>query len=164
MVAEVKKFTQTKVAKKRYYARVPGSRFCHEDGTETYFFHGFADINIKEHQDEINLIIDKNPNIYLPEHLPEKLPEVPQNALSEAELASKESALRGVPNKTAQEVGSVESSAGVPSDPNASTVDQALQAAVFKHAPNVVGPGASHVKPLSPMQATVIAAAPSVSR
>src|SRR6266850_2528848 len=116
-------FTQTPCEKKRYYARVAGSRFCHDDGTETYFYHGFADISVLEHQKELDIIIGKNPNIYLPSALPEPLPAVPQNALSEAELTAAERALAGVTGKTAQDIGPVSDQAGKPSDPNASTVD-----------------------------------------
>lgn len=158
-----KTFTQTKTMKKRYYARVPNSRFCHEDGHETYFLHGFADIEILEHQEEINKILGKNPNIYLPTKAPESLPEVPQNALSEAELSAAEAALRGVPGRIAQEMGKPDANAGVPSDPNASTVDQDLQAAVFKHAPKIIGPGAGTVKPIPAIEATAPGAASSVS-
>ncbi len=164
MVETPKKFTQTKCPVKRYYARVSGSRFCHEDGTETYFLHGFADIGIKEHQEEIDMILGKNPNIFLPTKAPEKLPEVPQNALSEAELAAAEAALRGVPGRTAQEVGAPDTNAGMPTNPNESTVDKELQAAVFKNAPKVVGPGANLVKPIPAAQAVIPGAASSVSK
>jgi len=164
MVEVPKKFTQTKCLVKRYYARVPGSRFCHEDGTETYFLHGFADIAIKEHQEEIDMILGKNPNIFLPNKAPEKLPEVPQNALAEAELLAAEAALRGVPGRTAQEVGAPNANAGLPTNPNESTVDKDLQAAVFKNAPQVVGPGAKVIKPIPAAQAVIPGAASSVSK
>src|SRR6266851_840283 len=101
-MVEQKVFSQTKTDKKRYYARVAGSRFCHEDGTETYFYHGFADIDILEHQKEIEKILGKNPNIYIQEKMPEVLPEVPQNALSEAELAAQERQLNALPGRIAQ--------------------------------------------------------------
>lgn len=158
---EARRFTQTKTAKKRYFARVANSRFVHEDNTETYFLHGFADVDILEHQQEIDMILGKNPNIFVSDKLPEKLPEVPQNALSEAELAAQEASLRGLPGRTAQEVGPAQQNAGVPTDPNQSTVDQELQAAVFKNAPKVIGPGASVVKPIPEVAMT--GAATSVS-
>lgn len=163
-MAEARTFTQTKAPKKRFFARVAGSRFCHDDGTETYFYHGFADIEILEHQQEIERILGKNPNIYIPSQLPEKLPDVPQNALAEAELREKENALRNVKGVTAQEAGAVPLNAGSPSDPNASSVDQELQAAVFRNAPKVVGPGAATIKPVAAIPAApVSAAATSVS-
>jgi hypothetical protein len=163
-MAEPKVFSQTKTTKKRYYARVNGSRFCHEDGTETYFFHGFADIDIREHQQEIDKIIGKNPNIYLPNALPEPLPLVPQNALSEVELATAERAQSGVLGKTAQEIGKIDATAGAPTDANASAVDLELQAAVFKNAPRVVGPGAANViKPIAVEQVPVSPVASSIS-
>src|SRR5258708_12333615 len=124
---QARTFTQTPTNKKRYYARVAGSRFCHDDGTETYFVHGFADISILEHQKELDMIIGKNPNIYLPEKLPEPLPSVPQNALSEAELAAAEAALKGVPEKTAQDVGAVDSNAEALTDLIHSTVNPEFQ-------------------------------------
>ncbi len=161
-------FTQTPCAKKRYYAKVAGSRFCHDDGTETYFLHGFADISILEHQKELDVIIGKNPNIYLPgkDQLPEPLPPVPQNALSEAELTAAERALIGVTGKTAQDIGPVTETAGRPSDPNASTVDADLQKAVFGNAGTIkVGPGATKViQPIAADQIPVTAVAPSVSK
>lgn len=165
MVAEARKFTQTSAPKKRYYARVAGSRFCHDDGTETFFYHGFADVSILEHQQELDMIVGKNPNIYIPEKLPEALPEVKQNALSEAELVAAENAAKNARGRTAQEVGEVPASAGIPTDLNASTVDRELQAAVFKDSPKAVGPGAA--RPITPIQATQVApsaAAPSVSK
>jgi len=157
-----KTFTQTKTERKRYYARVPNSRFVHEDNTETYFLHGFADIDILEHQQEIDKILGKNPNIFIPTKAPEKLPEVPQNALAEAELAAAEAALRGTPGRTNQEVGPTDPNAGVLSDPNASAIDKDLQAAVFKNAPKIIGPGANKVQPIPAVQAN--AAAMSVSK
>jgi len=159
-------FTQTPTEKKRYYARVAGSRFCHDDGTETYFFHGFADIAILEHQKELDMIIGKNPNIYLPDKLPEALPEVKQNALSEAELTAAERALTAVTGKTAQEIGPVNDQAGRLSDPNASTVDADLQRAVFGNAGTLkVGPGAAKViQPIAAEQISATAVAPSVSK
>lgn len=160
-------FTQTPCEKKRYYARVAGSRFCFDDGSEIYFLHGFADVAILEHQKELDAIIGKNPNIYLPDKLPEALPEVKQNALSEAELTSAERALAGVTGKTAQDIGPVSDQAGKPSDPNASTVDADLQAAVFgKSGTLKVGPGAAKnaIQPISTEQIPVTPAAASVSR
>lgn len=161
-MAEPKRHTQTPCDAKRYYARVPNSRFVHEDGHETYFYHGFADVRIKEHQDELNMIIGKNPNIFLPDKLPEKLPEVPQNALSEGELIAQEAALRGTKGRTAQEMGAPDPNAGAPTDPNQSTVDKDLQAAVFAAAPRVIGPGAGTVKPIPEVKA--VGAATSVSK
>src|SRR6267143_2914434 len=158
-MTEPRKFTQTPCETKRYFARVPNSRFVHEDNTETYFLHGFADISILEHQKEIDMILGKNPNIFVPTKAPERLPEVPQNALAEAELAAAEAALRGVPGRTAQEIGTPDPNAGVPTDPNASSVDKDLQAAVFKNAPKVIGPGAASVKPIPVAQAATLGAA-----
>lgn len=162
MQMQARTFTQTSAPKKRYYARVAGSRFCHDDGTETYFFHGFADISILEHQKELDMIVGKNPNIYIPEKLPEALPEVKQNALSEAELAAAEAANRKTPGRTAQEVGEVPANAGLPTDLNTSTVDIELQAAVFKDGPKPVGPGA--IRPIQPATMPANAAASSVSK
>lgn len=166
MAQEVRRFTQTPSEKKRYYARVAGSRFCHDDGSETYFLHGFADISILEHQKELDAIIGKNPNIYLPSALPEPLPPVPQNALSEAELAAAERVQTGVKGHVAQEIGTLPATAGMPTDPNASAVDADLQAAVFKSSgiPKV-GPGAAQaIQPIAADQIPVAPAATSVSK
>lgn len=163
---QARTFTQTKCDKKRYYARVSGSRFCHDDGTETYFLHGFADVSVLEHQKELDAIIGKNPNIYLPDKLPEALPEVKQNALSEAELTAAERALAGVTGNTAQEMGPVGDQAGKLSDANASTVDADLQRAVFGNTGVVkVGPGAKNaIQPIAADQVPADAVAPSVSK
>ncbi len=153
-MVEPKVFTQTPTAKKRYYSQVAGSRFITEDGTEIQFRYGFADIDILEHQKELDKILGKNPVIYIPEKLPEKLPEVPQNAKSEAEIAAAEAALRGTIGKVSGDA-NLSATPGVPTDPNASAVDKDLQAAVFG--------GAEPIKKVSPENAIKAGAAASVS-
>jgi hypothetical protein len=138
---------------KRYYARVPDSRFVFSDTQEAIFLHGFVDINertapgkfqgltkedpnngrpkYKVYQEELDAILGRNPMIFIQDKLPEKLPEVPQNAKSEAAIAAEDSALLKVAGidkvVVQQQVGPAGS--GAPTDVNMSTADPELSKA-----------------------------------
>jgi len=139
------------MSSKRYYSKVAGSRFCFSDGQDVIFAFGFTDINEKSapgkfqgttqedpnngrlryqvYQEELDAILGRNPLIFVQDKLPEKVPEVQQNALSEADLRAKDTALaRAVGNNLVaqQEIG-VSGGDGQPTDPNASTADIALR-------------------------------------
>lgn len=145
---------------KRYYSKIAGSRFIFGNGQEITFFFGRADIgpdmpggmDIYQHtnpdgkhavnglqcwqvyQQELNAILGKQTNIYLPEVMPIDAPNVSQNAKSEAEIAAGEAALKaGSAVKTQQEMGAFQGT-GAPTDVNQSTVDPAIRAAMMGNA------------------------------
>ena len=176
---------------KRYYAKVPDSRFVFSDMQEAIFLHGFVDINERTapgkfqglsadnpnngrpkyqvYQEELDAILGKNPMIFIQTKLPEKVPEVAQNAKSEAAIAAEDAALVKVAGadhiQVQQQIGPV--GGGAPSDPNASTADPALTQ-VFSSVP------AESIKPIAAPTSNKLAeiraaaanagAAPSVSR
>lgn len=177
-----------KIEGKRFFAKIPGSRFVFSDGEEAVFAHGFCDLNEltvqgeysvpNENQNcihngkprlqvylmELNAILGKNPNIFVPEKLPEKMelngkipvttksgrvydtPANPgANASTEIEIQQAEAATRAAGTVRVQQQTDVPGS-GMPSPVEQSTVDVDLQAAMLgatKMPPQVIGPGAS---------------------
>ena len=121
---------------KRYFAKVASSRFIFSDGVEVFFHYGRLDIGPETHPDmwqayqkELDAILGKNPMIFVDNNQIEKQPEVKQNAKSEAEVAAGDSALGGNV-KVSQEIGQF-TGTGQPTDPNQSTVDPTLRAAMM---------------------------------
>lgn len=143
----------TQVAAKRYYAKVKNSRFVFEDGTEVLFINGYADIYKEKHKQELDAILNKNPNIYVPDTTVEPLPTVQQNAKSAAEIATQDAVLAkaaGANFSVQQEVGPVmvnnetpDIGQGPVANVNISSIDPDLQAAMLNSTPKVIGPGAS---------------------
>lgn len=155
------KIYQHKVATpKRYYSNVPGARFIFEDGHEAFFRYGFYDTASEQEIYELNAIMGNNPTFYDKETMAvEAAPAVPQNAASEAEIASQDAVLARTGNMTriTQEMGlpvgqiNVEQifgeSAGTPQNP--ALVDAALQqaAAEVRANPTIAPPPAVIVAP-----------------
>lgn len=125
---------------KRYFCKVAGMRFIFEDGVEGYFHFGRLDVgpetfpdNWKQYQKELNNILGKQTNIFIPEALPMEAPVVTQNAKSEAEIAAADAAIiKGAKGQVniKEEIGTAGTS-GMPTDVNQSTIDPALQAAMM---------------------------------
>lgn len=155
---------------KRYYAKIAGSRFVFSDGFEIHFNYGFYDLKESEHMDEyvvhdenqnrfkngrrkfdvykleLDEILGKNPNIYIPEKPPISTaitgnipisgtkgrvydrPANPLNtALSEQELRDGERALAAAGAQINQEVGVP--GTGMATDVNQGSLDQDILAA-----------------------------------
>lgn len=165
----------------RFYAKIAGSRFIFSDGTEAVFGHGFIDINeqtcpgeyevsvdnqnsrkngrkkVDVYQQELIEILGKNPNIYVPEKLPEKMEvkgtkvDPAANAFTEVELAQKEREVELAAKgnvRVEQQVGNAGVGAGIASHPDVSTVDPEIAAEMLasRQAPHeVVGPGADKI-------------------
>jgi len=149
------------MSSKRYYSKIAGSRFCFSDGQDVVFAFGFADVSEKSasgkfqgttkddpnngrlryvvYQEELDAILGRNPLIFVQEKLPENMPEVKQNAESEAAIREKEAALvraAGGNVRTQQEINVAGD--GQPTDPNASTADPILRQAFANDGAQVV--------------------------
>lgn len=158
---------------KRYFSKIPGSKYIFQDGSEIIFHHGRHDFNpddypgpfisqsekhplngqpkAKVYQDELEylcksgnpLIFDQG-NIPVDIKLPDRL-DPTRNAQSEANVQRQDAALRTAGKVV--EMGEVNSGGdGRPSDPNVSAVDPALQAALFNS--KTTGHGASKIEQL----------------
>lgn len=169
---------------KRYFAKCAGSRFCHTDGTETIFHFGRADIENPWHQKELDDILGKQTNIYIPDVVaPLPIEPVAMNAVSENELAESERKLVNA-RVAASDVGVTGNTDGRPTDVNQSTIDPNLQKAVMGDAfqgnmvpaGGISGPGADRlaqiraaaaantvVQPVSPEQVANAGASQSTS-
>jgi len=119
---------------KTYFAKVAFSRFVFKDGHDCIFAHGRYVTSNEQEQKELDEILGLNPNIFTQDTIAtEVVPKVEQNARSEAEIAATDAALNKLGAvKVSQEVGAVEAGAGLPTDPNASTLDPAIQHEMFK--------------------------------
>lgn len=143
---------QTAIKGKRYFAKAAGSRFCFEDGTEIVFYFGRADIESLVHQKELDAILGKQTNIFIPDVPPASTEEVKMNAVAEVDLAQAERGLAGA--KVSGDLNLSNTPAGVASDVNQSTLDPKLQQEVMgaaiqdKMIPagGIVGPGASRLE------------------
>jgi hypothetical protein len=139
---------------KTYYARVANSKFIFSDGQEAYFAHGKLVISEKTapgiyrcenknsshwdkngqlkwkvYQSELDEILGRNPNIYVPDDLSlEDLPKPAQNAKSESEIAAGERQMNNAGNqvRVSQEMGQANNGNGLPSDVAIGSVDMQL--------------------------------------
>lgn len=130
-VAEVAVPSETK----RYFAKVASSRFIFSDGVEVFFHYGRLDIGPETYpnmwiayQRELDAILGKNPMIFVTNDQLAADPIVAQNAKTEAEIAAVDATMGGA--KINQEMGTF-SGSGTPTDPNASTIDPKLRAAMM---------------------------------
>lgn len=129
---------------KRYFNKIPSSRFIFSDNVEVFFHYGRLEIgpdNVdypsmktmwRAYQKELDAILGSNPSIFVVNNQIEKMPDVKQNALSEAEVAAQDATLKlGSVIKTQQEIGTNANTTGAPSNVNESTVDPAIRAAML---------------------------------
>lgn len=128
---DLAKALEKKPVTKRFYARIPNSKFIFEDGTELIFYFGKADITNPQHIRELEAICPpkaNNPNIYTQEApiLPVKLAgskiDPNRNAISEADRVRTELSMAGA--KVSQETGPIV--IGGINSGEGSTIDQEL--------------------------------------
>lgn len=138
--------------KKRYFSKVPGATFIFPDGVTVMFTHGFYDFdpeklpgkyigNSKEdprngqdlaevYFNEIETLVrNGNPMFFDQGTMPQALPQFPQNAKSEAEIAAAEQVLAKVNGVVTGDPNTAPS--GGTSDVNSSAVDPNLKNIVF---------------------------------
>lgn len=139
---------------KVYFSRAPHSRFIFSDCTDLIFAFGRAEVGPKTHhgtfshptvadhkdngkelylvyQRELDAILGRQGNIYTQESIAPEDPKPPVPGATEAEVAEAERKLIGVNGRTEQEVGPITVGAGLPTDPNASSLDLDLQRAMM---------------------------------
>lgn len=126
---------------RRYFNKIPSSRFIFSDGVEVYFHFGRLDVGPenkaypsmvtmwKAYQQELNAILGNNPSIFVTNDEIETPPEVKQNAVGEGDVVQADSNLPKNA-KIRQEIGNVVGT-GQPTDVNQSTTDPALRAAMM---------------------------------
>ena len=168
--------TNFNLDEKLYFAKIPHSRFIFSDGNSVQFHFGKllvspvafpgiysapqsfnqapnpnnGKLKYKVYQEELDAICPpngNNPMIFKQETLPENMPEVSQNAVSEVELAVVNQALNSALTRVQQEVGQV-INAGVPSNPDASTLDPDILRAAQAANNSVLG--GIEIKPIDP--------------
>lgn len=131
---EQEKLPEKKSVTKRFFARIPNSKFIFEDGTELIFYFGKADISNAQHIRELEAICppkSTNPNIYtqdapiLPVKLAGSKVDPNRNAISEAERVRTELSMAG--SKVSQETGPIV--IGGINSGEGSTIDQELMSA-----------------------------------
>jgi hypothetical protein len=176
------------VTTKRFFSKVAGAKYIFADGHEIQFRHGHYDFDPEQHVGTVNipamngqlhqahgrpkaevyfeelqyLVTSGNPLIFDQDHLGGVSAPLPaeidpsKNAHSEASIARVDAALANVKGRVTGEANAAGN--GAPTDVNQSTIDPALQRAVFKP----VGPGASAAvaaaKARSAQQAATLAA------
>lgn len=166
---------QTAKPLKRYYSKIPGSRFCFKDGSEARFNYGYFETNDAVKQAELDAVLGSNPMIYTQDVLLVQDTSVAntvvdplKNALSEAEIAAQDARLAGIRTIESGELNPLPIPEGMPPghfpNPALNTVDVNLQAAVA-NAPKsaTVAPppqtvGATQVNPVTQGEETLPAA------
>lgn len=162
--------------KKRYFSRVPGSKYTFADGHTIEFAFGRFDFDPEDFEDMFSVILPAgqrhpfegrtkaeayyneleylvrtgNPLVFLQGGNP--IPNLPQglnpagNAVAESDLVSAESLLRRGGNIRETGDPNVGGGSGMATDVNTSTVDRGLQDIIL--APKATGPGAERIKQL----------------
>jgi hypothetical protein len=166
----------TLIEEKVYFAKIAHSKFIFSDGNTTQFYFGKLVVSPSTfpgvynapqsfnqapnpnngrlkylvYQEELDAICPphgNNPMIFKQETLPENMPVISQNAVSELELSIANQALNGVTTKVQQEVGQV-TNAGAPSNPDVSTLDPDILKAAQAANNSVLG--SVEIKPIDP--------------